>query len=205
MISVIISSVLQIGIVLLICGFFYLFSPREGFLGYVGLRPAPVAIVAIGGVVGLCSAGLLIAVPGVRALAGGPGSVLAAQTTHGVNTQVIVALVVLAVFKTALAEEILFRGLIAKRLTTWWGFAVGNIAQALLFGSVHLLFALVTKPDLGALAAISTFAAVMGWLSGWMKERFASGSILPGVAAHACANLVTYLTLPLVYGMHQSP
>jgi membrane protease YdiL (CAAX protease family) len=202
MLSAIISSALQLGAVLLVCLFFYGFSARCGFARFIGLRRAPIPIVILGGLIGLVSASLLIAIPRVRALAGGSGSVVAAQTAHGVTTQVVVALIVMAIFKTALAEEILFRGLIARRLINWLGFAAGNALQAVLFGAVHLLLVLVGKPDIVALSALVGFATVMGWLGGWMKERLASGSILPSVAAHACANLVTYLSLPLVYGIH---
>jgi membrane protease YdiL (CAAX protease family) len=106
-------------------------------------------------------------------------------------------LLIVAIFKTAGAEELFFRGLIAKRLIRWLGFATGNALQAILFGSVHLLLAFIARPDLFTLTALAGFAAILAWLSGWLNERRADGSILPGFAAHASANSVAYLVLAL--------
>jgi hypothetical protein len=41
------------------------------------------------------------------------------------------------------------------------------------------------------------FATVMAVVSGWLNERRARGSILPGFTLHAAANLTTYLGLAL--------
>ena len=39
--------------------------------------------------------------------------------------------------QTGLSEEILFRGFLGKRLIAKFGFAVGNVVQGLLFGTLH--------------------------------------------------------------------
>lgn len=81
---------------------------------------------------------------------------------------------------TALGEELLFRGLLAgvlmKRLGPWWG----NVAQATLFGLVHLVV-LFTAPRYAVLAFLLSFAA--GLFMGWLRGR--TDSILPSWATHA--------------------
>ena len=42
------------------------------------------------------------------------------------------------IFQTGLSEEILFRGFLAKRLISRFGFATGNLLQGLVFGILHL-------------------------------------------------------------------
>ena len=41
------------------------------------------------------------------------------------------------------------------------------------------------------------FVTVLALVSGWLNERRAGGSILPGFALHAAGNLTTYLGLAL--------
>jgi len=101
-------------------------------------------------------------------------------------------LAILALFKTALAEELLFRGLIGKRLIARLGFGIGNACQAALFGAVHLLVALSPLATAGLVAALVAFTAATGFINGWLNEKRGGGSILPGWAAHASANLIAY-------------
>ena len=49
------------------------------------------------------------------------------------------------IIQTGLSEEILFRGFLAKRLISRFGFATGNLPQGLVFGLLHgAMFFLVT-------------------------------------------------------------
>ena len=91
----------------------------------------------------------------------------------------------------AAAEELLFRGLIAGLLFTGMGFARGNAIQAVAF----------LLPHLGLLAVDAGFWPLLvvqfavGWLLGWLRHR--TGSIGPGVLAHALSNIGTALLLTL--------
>lgn len=67
----------------------------------------------------------------------------------GLSSASVIILLITALFKTSLAEEILFRGLIAKRLINKLGFKIGNLLQAFVFGILHvLLFWLLIKAKL---------------------------------------------------------
>ncbi len=94
----------------------------------------------------------------------------------------------LALVIDALAEEMLFRGLIAGLLARRWRFFVGNTLQALIFLAPHALLLLVNI----ALWPILPVQLIAGWLLGWLRLR--SGSIGPAWLAHAGANLVAALT-----------
>jgi membrane protease YdiL (CAAX protease family) len=200
LISAFISTAVQLAAALLLCGLAYLFvRQKHGFRAFIGLYAAPARIVLLGCLIGLASASLLMTMARVRAVAGGPGTVIAGVVASGLGPSTLASLCLLAVFKTAVAEEILFRGLIAKRLIAWCGFAVGNFLQAILFGLVHLLLLLTGSVDPVVVAALYIFAGALGWITGWLNERRAAGSILPGIGAHACANLLTYLSIPFLF------
>jgi membrane protease YdiL (CAAX protease family) len=97
--------------------------------------------------------------------------------------------------KTALTEEIFFRGLIAKRLISWLGFSVGNLIHALIFGAVHLLIFLIPggpkfTPLLGA--AFLLLPGASGWLMAFANEKAGNGSIAPGWMIHALGNAAAY-------------
>jgi membrane protease YdiL (CAAX protease family) len=77
------------------------------------------------------------------------------------------------------------------------GFWGGNLAQALLFGAIHLPLLMLPSAPAHTAAAMIGFATVMAFVSGWLNERRARGSILPGFALHAAANLTSYLGLAL--------
>jgi uncharacterized protein len=87
----------------------------------------------------------------------------------------------------ALAEEMLFRGLIAGVLIRRLGFWSGNALQALIFLAPHCLLLLAGA----SLWPILPVQLVAGWLLGWLRYR--SGSIGPAWLAHAGGNLIAAL------------
>ncbi|MEW9570136.1 lysostaphin resistance A-like protein [Rhodanobacter sp. Si-c] len=200
-VATLISAMVQIAVVLAIAGLVYAaFGRKAGFRRYVGLYRAPLPIVLIGTGIGIVIAATAVAFPSVRAIAGGEGTAIAAALSGHGSGAAWVALVVTALFKTAVSEEILFRGLIAKASIRWLGFRAGNVLQAAIFGFVHLALLAVAKVDHFILFALCVNAGVLGWIAGWLNERHAKGSILPGYALHASANLVTYCTIALLFG-----
>ena len=60
----------------------------------------------------------------------------------------------------ALAEELLFRGLLQQWLTGWFGATAGLLSTALLFGSVHLPYRQFPNWEFAALSAVA------GWFYG---------------------------------------
>lgn len=128
----------------------------------------------------------------LRPLVTGPNTTVATVRAAGGGLGALWTLVVIATVQTALAEEILFRGAIAKPLMASLGFWRGNAMQALLFGAVHVaLYASVARQPMTALAWLAIGAVPTG-LAGsfaWLNERVGGGSIVPGWVAHALANL----------------
>ena len=108
------------------------------------------------------------------------------------STESIIILLVMALLKTSFAEEILFRGFIAKRLMSWLGYQAGNIVQAFLFGLMHsALFATMTS-NIFFLIFITVFPSLGAYVSVYLNEKVANGSIIPGWIAHGLANVVAY-------------
>jgi membrane protease YdiL (CAAX protease family) len=199
MLSAIISALLQVGVVLLVAGAVYFAMRRRdgSFLRFIGLFPAPIRAIAAGIFVGLVAAAALLAVPGVARMASGVGTV-AGNAVRAGSPALVPGLLIAAVFKTSLSEELLFRGLIGKRLIARLGFQAGNLIQATLFGLVHLLILLVPKVSAGLVAVMVLVTGLMGWFNGWLNETSGRGSILPGWAAHAVANVCAYLYLATI-------
>ena len=199
MVEGLIGTVAQVGVVLIVCLVAWLIFGRRkaSFRTWLGLTGAPPLLLLLCLVLGAAGAWLLLQTPGVATLASGPGTVIAASTPNGVTAGAIVVLAVGAVFKTAFAEELFFRGLIGKRLYGAMGFWPGNIVQALLFGAVHLPLLLLPDAPRQTVLLMIGFVTVLALVSGWLNERRAGGSILPGFALHAAGNLTTYLGLAL--------
>jgi len=200
MINAMISALLQLGAVLLVALCVYALARRPGrsFAAFVGLTPAPWKPVTIGLAIGLGFALALIAIPGVRDVASAEGTVVGEAIRGGVGMEVLSILVVRALIQTSLTEELVFRGLIGRNLVRRFGFAIGNTVQATSFGAVHFLLLLVPDSSVAVVALIVAAAATAGWIIGWINERMAAGSILPGWAAHGAANLGGYLSVALM-------
>ncbi len=97
----------------------------------------------------------------------------------------------LAIVVLAVAEEIFFRGFIAGLFIRKYGFAVGNLLQALVFLAPHLLLLLVSV----SLWPILPVQFIAGWLLGVLRDR--SASIGPSSVAHVATNLLAPLLLAI--------
>lgn len=95
------------------------------------------------------------------------------------------------------AEEVLFRGLIARSLFRKLGFSLGNLIQAFLFWLMHLLiFKLVTGDWISWIqlyAFVVSFG--LGLLLGFVNYRKGGISIAPSWIIHGTTNFVTFLAL----------
>jgi uncharacterized protein len=87
----------------------------------------------------------------------------------------------------ALGEEIFFRGWLGGWLVRRFGFAAGNMVQAICFLLPHLLLLTISV----ALWPLTIVQFVAGWLLGWLRHR--SGSILPGWLVHSLTNALAAL------------
>lgn len=130
---------------------------------------------------------------GVREIVINPPSVTGKIRAVEATGIALALIAIIAVVKTSLAEEILFRGFIARRLISLWGYTAGNVVQSLIFGLVHLvLFWKLMNPTILAVAFIFVLSTLAGWVIGMIKEKYAHGSIVPGWIAHALGNTISY-------------
>ena len=97
-------------------------------------------------------------------------------------------ILIYAILKTGLAEEIVFRGFLLKRISNKFGFAAGNLIQSLLFGIMHGIFFFNTVGVAKAVLII-LFTGTIGWVMGFINEKKAGGSILPSWFVHSSANI----------------
>ena len=111
----------------------------------------------------------------------------AVSAFSGAGFGAIPAIIVYAVFHTSLSEEILFRGFLLKRISGRFGFTAGNTVQALLFGLLH---GIMFVSEAGFLKAIllTVFTAAIAWTMGYINEKKADGSILPGWLIHGAVS-----------------
>ena len=201
MIQVLTSALLQVGVVLLIAAMVWLAMRRpERFGRFVGLYRAPFKAVAIGLAAGAAAAFLLTRIPPVQAVAASEGTVVGEIAAALSGSAAIAALAIKALLQTSLSEELLFRGLIGRTLIRRIGFPAGNAIQAILFGLVHLVLLFVPGATTGLVVGFVLFATAAGWALGWLNEKRADGSILPGWAAHGAGNFVAYLALAGMLG-----
>lgn len=198
-----INTTLQLAIVLivalLIWGLARLIGKnKQSLFSYVGLiAPTRRAMLwAVGATLLLTPASIaLFKFTSLGELAAGANTVAGEVRAQGLNAETIGVVLIVAFLKTALSEEIFFRGLIAKRLIAWLGFGVGNILQAALFGAVHLLiFVVPGGPQWNWVTAAAFFgvSGLGGWVSAWLNERAGNGSIAPSWLMHGLTNAAAY-------------
>ncbi len=197
------NTVAQLGAVLVVALAAWGLAGRKrgGFFRFVGLLGPGVAgwrAAAIATLVFVPASLGLILVTDLREIASADNTVAGRFAEAGFSGDTLGAMLLVAVIKTAFAEEILFRGVIAKTLIRWFGFWPGAISHAALFGAVHgLVFAAPSGPDptLIGVAAIVGLPTVGALASVYINERIAGGSILPGWLIHAIANAIAYPAL----------
>jgi uncharacterized protein len=205
LLSEFISAILQVAVFTLIPFIFFLFRKEKsiGFKKYIGFYPAPSRAMwyALGCSLLFLFAGIMLIFidPGFKQIVLSPVSVTGKLRAMGFGATSLITLLLMALFKTSLSEEILFRGFIAKRVIHALGFTIGNIIQALIFGLVHLLliWKLVDTTTVGLLL-IFTFSSLAGWTIGLIKEKHGRGSIIPGWLAHGLGNTISYFIIAFV-------
>ncbi|MBA3283548.1 MAG: CPBP family intramembrane metalloprotease [Nitrosopumilus sp.] len=203
--SDLISAISQIIVFTLIPFIFYLFrkDKKISFSKYIGFtKPTRTSIVYSIGVALLI---LFIGIIGIFLSEGfkeavhAPSSVTGKFMTMGLNPITFVSILIMALLKTSLSEEIFFRGFIGKQLINKLGFKRGNLLQGIIFGLVHFFLLLfLIKSSIFTLIIIFIFTSFAGWMIGYIKEKYANGSIIPGWIAHGIGNTISYLVIAFV-------
>jgi len=202
------TSIMKIFLFSLIPFIFYLFTrrTREGFLGYLGFFKPP----AFGLKMGIMSAPLLIILgfssalwPEFREIMISSGPVLGEFKNSGSGIIVVISIFLAAVFKIALAEEVLFRGFLARELINRLGFASGNAIQAFLFGISHVLWFHFSPGEMEIsslfLSAIFIGNCLVGYILGYLQVLAGRGSIIPNWISRSLTNLIAFLILIFYY------
>jgi len=117
-------------------------------------------------------------------------SVLISARFAGLGVSGIIPLLLFATIQTGLCEEILFRGFLGKRLSVKLGFVAGNLIQAILFGLLHGILLFVIGIGLVTALSVTVFTMIVGWMLGYINEKLADGSIVPGWIVHSLSNII---------------
>jgi len=192
-ISMLTGSIIQVAIFAFIPFIWWLITARKkmNFFKWIGLKKIDNAkdnktalwTVVVAALFLVLSVFILSSLKGVE---------MATSEFAGLGVKAIPTVLIYAVCKTALAEEIVFRGFLLKRIANRFGFAAGNLIQAVIFGVMHgIMFFSVTSPVKAAL--ITVFTGAIGWAMGFINEKKAGGSLIPGWTIHACANIFSGL------------
>ena len=191
MIQFVINSVVQIFLFSLVPFVFWYFKSgrKEKFTRWIGLKSfkinKQVIIMVLFVVLGFT-------VIDIFALKLVDGVKTATSVFEGMGLRAIPSILMYAIFNTALPEEILFRGFILKRLQEFVGFNKANIIRSVIFGFLHGLMFFRPMGIFKALVIV-VFTGVFAYFMGYINEKQAEGSILPGVFIHSLANILAGL------------
>jgi uncharacterized protein len=172
------------------------YKKLKGFFNYIGLKKSTAKANYLAALACLLFAAppliLVFVSSNFRELMLAPESITGSFHRMGFSVSSVTLLFVIALLKTAFAEEILFRGFIAKRLIALMGYKKGNLIQALLFGLIHTaLFAAITS-YIPFLILIFLLPSVGSYISVYLNEKVGNGSIIPGWISHSLANIISY-------------
>lgn len=200
-----ISAVLQLIAFSLVPFVVFLFRKDKSvsFLRYIGLYGTSSRAMLL--VIAAClltvsgGIGLVLVNEGMREAVTAPASVTGKLRMMGLSSSSVIMLLLIAWIKTSLSEEIFFRGFVAKRLIAWLGFNTGNVIQSAIFGLVHFaLFWKLSHAGFASLTVIFFFSTLAGWTLGYIKEKIANGSVIPGWVAHGLGNTISYFVIAYV-------
>ncbi|WP_158702684.1 CPBP family intramembrane glutamic endopeptidase [Paenibacillus faecalis] len=109
----------------------------------------------------------------------------------------IVLSIIIYGLKTGIAEEIFFRGFIAKKLFSILGYKKGNLIQAAIFALPH--FVINGSASYIDIIVRIINAFLLGYTFGYILEKKSNGSILPVMIAHILINITSSSILMLLY------
>ena len=193
-----ISSFVQLGIALLIPAIWWAVTTKRRleFATWIGLyvpmwKVGPVQRVSQKQLGIALACWVAVSLASLR-IASSVWGALATSRFIGAGLLAVVPILLYAFIQTGLAEELFFRGFLAKRLCVSFGFSYGNAIQAIVFGLLHLLLFINYLPVL-SLVAITVLSGINGWIMGWLNEQAAGGSVVPSWMLHSLANLLVAL------------
>jgi len=124
------------------------------------------------------------------------GSV-AANAFAGIGVAAIIPALIENFIANGVAEEILFRGFLCKRLCGKLGSTKGIISQAVLFALMHnALYALGGAPvGMDYHLIMFVFTGTGALLLGFVNEKIYNGSIIPSIILHGAGNFLASMAV----------
>lgn len=120
-------------------------------------------------------------------------SAVSANAFAGLGAAAIVPALIENFIANGVAEEILYRGFLCKRLCGKLGTVVGILLQAVLFGLMHYILYIIAGLNVGLWYHTLTFlfTGMGALLLGWLNEKIFNGSILPSILLHGAGNFIS--------------
>lgn len=120
---------------------------------------------------------------------------VSANVFAGIGVAAILPAFIENFIANGVAEEILYRGFLCKRLISKIGLVKGIILQAVLFGLMHNILYILAGLNVGLWYHILTFifTGMGALLLGWLNEKIFNGSIIPGILLHGAGNFIASL------------
>ncbi len=120
---------------------------------------------------------------------------VSANVFAGIGVAAILPAFIENFIANGVAEEILYRGFLCKRLISKIGLAKGIILQAVLFGLMHNILYILAGLNVGLWYHILTFifTGMGALLLGWLNEKIFNGSIIPSILLHGAGNFIASL------------
>lgn len=117
---------------------------------------------------------------------------VSANAFAGIGAAAILPALIQNFIANGVAEEILYRGFLCKRLCGKLGTAAGIVLQAVLFGLMHNVLYMLVGLDVGLWYHILTFifTGMGALLLGWLNEKIYNGSIIPSIVLHGAGNFI---------------
>jgi len=118
---------------------------------------------------------------------------VSANVYAGMGVAAIPAALIENFIANGLAEEILFRGFLCRRLCARFGSIPGILMQGVLFGIMHNLLYLAAGLQVGLWyhLLVFGFTGMGALLLGWLDQRIFNGSIWPSVLLHGAGNFLS--------------
>lgn len=119
-------------------------------------------------------------------------SSVSANSFAGIGAVAILPALIENFIANGVAEEILYRGFLCKRLCEKAGVVKGIILQAVLFGLMHNILYVLAGLDVGLWYHTLTFifTGIGALLLGWLNEKIYNGSIIPSILLHGAGNFI---------------
>jgi membrane protease YdiL (CAAX protease family) len=168
---------------------------KRNFFRWIGLKKPKITSTAKF----VCASAAVVAIAVAMSLVLDPllpdGIQFANNRFAGKGLGALIPAIIFSFLGTALPEELLFRGFIGAKLSEKFGFAVGNLVQAILFGLLHGA-TLFGRLGVALPLSVIAFTGAFGWLAGYVNRQ-ATGSVIPSVCLHGLSNV--YATVLILF------